>query len=228
MSRLSRADAGLIRLTQKASSHFAGLPQFLAHVPGAEPPSTFTPARINIRDAWYKGGLPLVVKPRAKSLQRIGCHQSLLLFPSQATRSLFPQPLLKKLHFSLSYTTCYPSTICERELRAMRSSSPTQQDMPRHDTIENPQPAKQVERLADRLEAPSLDDRTYRVIRLSNQLEALLVHDGDTDKASAALDVNVGNFSDPVDMPGMAHAVEHLLFMGTEKVQIGPSVTFSL
>lgn len=75
-----------------------------------------------------------------------------------------------------------------------------------------------VRRVADRLETPALDDRSYRVIRLSNDLEILLVHDPDTDKASAAMDVNVGSFSDRDDMPGMAHAVEHLLFMGTEKV----------
>ena len=67
-----------------------------------------------------------------------------------------------------------------------------------------------VERITDQLETPSLDDRTYRVVKLPNQLEALLVHDPDTDKASAALDVNVGNFSDEDDMPGMAHAVEHV------------------
>ena len=65
-----------------------------------------------------------------------------------------------------------------------------------------------VERLTDRLETPSLDDRSYRVIRLPNQLEVLLVHDADTDKASAAMDVNVGNFSDEEDLPGTAHAVE--------------------
>ncbi|KAI0128922.1 peptidase M16 inactive domain-containing protein [Xylariales sp. AK1849] len=77
-----------------------------------------------------------------------------------------------------------------------------------------------VERLTDRLETPSLDDRTYRVVRLSNGLEALLVHDAETDKASAALDVNVGSFSDEDEMPGMAHAVEHLLFMGTKKYPV--------
>ncbi|RYP69252.1 hypothetical protein DL771_006220 [Monosporascus sp. 5C6A] len=77
-----------------------------------------------------------------------------------------------------------------------------------------------VERVTDQLETPLLDDRTYRVIRLPNELEALLVHDHDTDKASAALDVNVGNFSDEDDMPGMAHAVEHLLFMGTKKYPV--------
>lgn len=67
-----------------------------------------------------------------------------------------------------------------------------------------------AELVTDHLETPSLDDRTYRVIRLPNQLEALLVHDAEADKASAAMDVNVGNFSDEVDMPGMAHAVEHV------------------
>ncbi|POR34837.1 Putative zinc protease, partial [Tolypocladium paradoxum] len=74
--------------------------------------------------------------------------------------------------------------------------------------------------LTDRLEKPSLDDRDYRVVRLENDLEVLLVHDPETDKASAALDVNVGNFSDEDGMPGMAHAVEHLLFMGTKKFPI--------
>lgn len=72
----------------------------------------------------------------------------------------------------------------------------------------NKQPS--VERVTDKLETPSLDDRSYRVIRLSNQLEVLLVHDAETDKASAAMDVNVGSFSDEDDMPGMAHAVEHV------------------
>lgn len=73
-------------------------------------------------------------------------------------------------------------------------------------------------RIVNDLEKPDLDDRSYRVIELPNKLEALLVHDPQTDKASASLNVNVGNFSDDDDMPGMAHAVEHLLFMGTEKV----------
>ena len=48
----------------------------------------------------------------------------------------------------------------------------------------------------------------------------LLVHDAHTDKASAAMDVNVGNFSDPPDFPGMCHMLEHMLFMGTKKVII--------
>jgi hypothetical protein len=64
--------------------------------------------------------------------------------------------------------------------------------------------------LTDSLEKPSLDDRHYRLVRLENGLEALLAHDPETDMASAALDVNVGSFSDEDGMPGMAHAVEHV------------------
>lgn len=87
-------------------------------------------------------------------------------------------------------------------------------------TPEHPysRPYPTSECVADHLEKPSLDNRSYRVIRLHNKLEALLIHDPDTDKASAALDNNAGGFSDDDDLPGMAHAVEHLLFMGTKKV----------
>lgn len=77
---------------------------------------------------------------------------------------------------------------------------------------------KSAECLTEGLEKPLLDDRSYRVIQLPNKLEALLVHDAETDKAAAAMDVNVGSFSDPEDLQGLAHGLEHMLFMGTEKV----------
>ncbi|KAK9443958.1 uncharacterized protein VB005_02484 [Metarhizium brunneum] len=74
--------------------------------------------------------------------------------------------------------------------------------------------------LTDSLEKPPLDVRDYRVVRLGNGLVVLLAHDPQTDKASAALDVNVGCFSDEDEMPGMAHALEHVLFMGTAKFPV--------
>ncbi len=55
---------------------------------------------------------------------------------------------------------------------------------------------------------------------LENGLEALLIRDEKTDKASGALDVKVGHLADPEDLQGLAHFCEHLLFMGTEKVNI--------
>lgn len=111
----------------------------------------------------------------------------------------------------------YPSSLVHSsQNRWARSFS-----LPSHPPIPvKPPIMAQIERITEHLEKPELDDRSYRVIRLPNQLEALLVHDPDTDKASAAVNVNVGNFSDQDDMPGMAHAVEHLLFMGTKKVSL--------
>lgn len=39
----------------------------------------------------------------------------------------------------------------------------------------------------------------------------------ETKKAAAALCVGVGHFSDPDDMPGLSHYLEHMLFMGSAK-----------
>ncbi|RPA87280.1 hypothetical protein BJ508DRAFT_97930 [Ascobolus immersus RN42] len=78
-------------------------------------------------------------------------------------------------------------------------------------------PAKVI---TENLERPELDNRQYRVIKLENELEVLLVHDPDTDKASAAMDVYVGNYADSPDLPGQAHALEHMLFLGTEKYPV--------
>ncbi len=72
----------------------------------------------------------------------------------------------------------------------------------------------------DQVLKPETDDRLYRHIRLPNGLDALLISDPSTEKASAALDVNVGHFCDHKDVSGLAHFLEHLLFMGTEKYPI--------
>ncbi|QLL33255.1 hypothetical protein HG536_0E01660 [Torulaspora globosa] len=64
---------------------------------------------------------------------------------------------------------------------------------------------------------PDLDDRAYRFIQLPNDLKALIIQDPTTDRAAAALDVNIGAFEDPEELPGLAHFCEHLLFMGSKK-----------
>lgn len=38
--------------------------------------------------------------------------------------------------------------------------------------------------------------------------------------AAAALCVNIGSFSDPPDLPGLAHFLEHMVFMGSKKYPI--------
>lgn len=61
------------------------------------------------------------------------------------------------------------------------------------------------------------DDRSYRYLVLDNGLRALLVSDPDTVKAAASLDVHVGSASNPGDRGGLAHFLEHMLFLGTDK-----------
>ena len=83
------------------------------------------------------------------------------------------------------------------------------------------------------IEKSNNDDRSYRIIRLRN--EVLIIHDAKSNKAAATLSVNVGSFSDPVSnhylicleysksreeinktcnfLGGLAHYCEHLLFM---------------
>ena len=61
------------------------------------------------------------------------------------------------------------------------------------------------------------DTRDYRALTLPNGLEALVVSDPSADEAAAALDVNVGSANDPEGRPGMAHFLEHMLFLGTGK-----------
>jgi len=61
------------------------------------------------------------------------------------------------------------------------------------------------------------DDNAYRSLSLDNELRVLLVSAPESDKAAASLNVAVGSGDDPTDREGMAHFLEHLLFLGTEK-----------
>lgn len=61
------------------------------------------------------------------------------------------------------------------------------------------------------------DTRDYKWLTLDNGLQVLLVSDPKATKAAAALDVNVGAKSDPENRQGLAHFLEHMLFLGTKK-----------
>jgi len=61
------------------------------------------------------------------------------------------------------------------------------------------------------------DQRQYESFLLSNRLKVLVISDPDTDKAAAAMDVFVGSSRDPKDRQGLAHFLEHMLFLGTKK-----------
>ncbi|WP_409523227.1 insulinase family protein [Nitrincola sp. MINF-07-Sa-05] len=60
------------------------------------------------------------------------------------------------------------------------------------------------------------DTREYETLVLDNQLKVLLISDPSAEKAAASLDVAVGSGANPEHRPGLAHFLEHMLFLGTE------------
>ncbi|MFN3709308.1 MAG: insulinase family protein [Alishewanella aestuarii] len=64
------------------------------------------------------------------------------------------------------------------------------------------------------LQSPN-DPRQYRHLVLANGLTVLLVQQADSEKSAAALTVNVGHFDDPIEREGLAHFLEHMLFLGS-------------
>jgi len=60
-------------------------------------------------------------------------------------------------------------------------------------------------------------DRTTQTVRLDNGLEVLLISDPEVHRSAAALAVGTGMLYDPPEKQGLAHYLEHMLFLGTKK-----------
>ena len=63
----------------------------------------------------------------------------------------------------------------------------------------------------------NIDQKQYRALTLDNGLRVLLVSDSRADMGAASLDVHIGSGSDPEEWEGLAHFLEHMLFLGTTK-----------
>ena len=61
------------------------------------------------------------------------------------------------------------------------------------------------------------DKRVYRYLELENRLKVLLVSEPGTEKSAASLTVFRGSYHEPAEFAGLAHFLEHMLFIGTEK-----------
>ena len=62
-----------------------------------------------------------------------------------------------------------------------------------------------------------LDKRQMRYLTLDNGMKVLLVSNEKFTKSAAAMDVAVGSLADPDQSEGLAHFLEHMLFLGTKK-----------
>jgi protease-3 len=70
--------------------------------------------------------------------------------------------------------------------------------------------------LAAQVRVSDTDYRAYRTLTLDTGLTVLLVHDERASKTAAALALPVGSLDDPDSQPGLAHYLEHMLFLGSE------------
>ncbi|RDE24157.1 peptidase M16 [Motiliproteus coralliicola] len=61
------------------------------------------------------------------------------------------------------------------------------------------------------------DPRDYLAFNLDNGLKVLVISDPKADKAAASLEVGVGSGDDPEHSQGLAHFLEHMLFLGTDR-----------
>lgn len=65
-----------------------------------------------------------------------------------------------------------------------------------------------------------LDKREYMGITLDNGLRVLVVSDREAPMAGAAVVVGSGLYDDPTEFPGLAHFLEHMLFLGTQRFPV--------
>ena len=61
------------------------------------------------------------------------------------------------------------------------------------------------------------DQRDYATFQLANGMRVLVISDPDAEKAAVSLDVLAGSKDDPPGREGLAHFLEHMLFLGTGK-----------
>ena len=74
-------------------------------------------------------------------------------------------------------------------------------------------------RIVDAIKKSDIDEWNYRGLELSNGILCVLISHPKLDKAAAAINVSIGNLGDPNSVPGTAHFLEHMLFMGSSKVE---------
>mgnify|MGYP000594414147 CR=1 FL=1 len=61
------------------------------------------------------------------------------------------------------------------------------------------------------------DNRTYQYFTLENGVRGVAVQDPDATSSAVSVNVGVGSLQNPKEVSGLAHFLEHLLFLGTKK-----------
>ena len=65
-----------------------------------------------------------------------------------------------------------------------------------------------------------IDPLEYKFLKLKNELKCTIVYDPKTTKSCAVMNVGVGHMKDPHNCHGLAHFLEHMIFMGNRQNKI--------
>ena len=113
------------------------------------------------------------------------------------------------------HKTLIASIVAATSVSLLSGCQPAQNDNQQAEYQEQPSASERESR--DQINVSPNDDREYGVVRLDNGLNVIVVSDRNADKAAAALNVHVGSMQNPDEQLGLAHYLEHMLFLGTEK-----------
>lgn len=127
--------------------------------------------------------------------------------PIIATASATPSPSANTAHNARAETQNVLRLICLALISLLLPSCATEQ---------GPQQTSKADAPVVVAKSPN-DERSYRFLVLANDMRVLLVSDPSADMAAASLVVLRGSFHEPAEFPGLAHFLEHMLFIGTEK-----------
>lgn len=67
---------------------------------------------------------------------------------------------------------------------------------------------------------PTLKEQKTAKIRLNNGLEAIIISNPQLQQSAVNLVVKAGSYQDPEEHPGLAHFLEHMLFLGTDEYPV--------
>ncbi len=67
------------------------------------------------------------------------------------------------------------------------------------------------------MKLPLNETRKFTFGKLDNMIKYTIIQDETIDKASVSVAIKVGSISDPIEYQGLAHFLEHMLFLGSKK-----------
>ena len=78
-------------------------------------------------------------------------------------------------------------------------------------------------RLSNGIELPLFDDREALYFELQNGMKCVVIEDKHVEVSACSVQVSVGHFSDPDELPGLAHFLEHMRASASSPFTIAPA-----